>query len=159
MADDDIVFTPEDAEALVEKCRAGYDIISAGIPVHNGQYIAVRPAPHVKLDLHAPEPLEMEYVGAAFVAVHRRVIEALVPLHTLCHPTMPIAFWPLYQPLVMELDGLPVYLSEDWAFVHKARNVGFRAWLDPTLRVGHRSEITLTADTMEEFHRIFGEHW
>lgn len=156
MVDDDMVFTSQDADRLVTLCRSGYDIISAPVPTHNGGTIACRPSVN---DFSGDHPLPMEYVGAAFMAVHRRVIDAVIQTVPLCHPSLPIAFWPIFQPFWTELDGEMVYLSEDWAFVHRAREAGFKVWLEPTLRVGHKSEVVLTVDNMDAFHNIFGGRW
>lgn len=159
MVDDDIRFTVEDAERLVEKCRDGYEIISSPVPVHNGEFIASRPLKGIKVDYDAHNPIPMEYVGAAFVAIHRRVIDSLIDSVPLCHPRLPIAFWPFFMPFVQELDGDPVYLSEDWAFVARANSAGHQAWIDPTVRVGHKSDIILNLDNMHDFYHVFGEKW
>jgi len=45
----------------------------------------------------------------------------------LCYANEPDAFWPLFQPFPFEGQ----YLSEDYAFGQRARDLGFHTWLDP----------------------------
>ena len=33
-----------------------------------------------------------------------------------------------------------VYLSEDWAFCDRARKLGFKVWLDPSIFINHVGE-------------------
>jgi hypothetical protein len=159
MVDDDISFKPEDAQLLVERCREGFNIISAAVPVRNGQHIAGRPSIGQSWNSATERPISMDYVGAAFVAVHRQVIDRMVKTMPLCHRDLPIAFWPMYQPFVECVNNEYIYLSEDWAFTSRARALGFKAWLEPTLRVGHTVEATLTVDNMAEYHQLFGDKW
>jgi hypothetical protein len=63
------------------------------------------------------------------------------------------------MPFVETVDDEPIYLSEDWAFTSRARKLGFSAWLEPTVQVGHRLDFTVTAATMKKYFQMFGETW
>lgn len=152
MADDDIVFDPSGADWLVKQCRQGHDIICAAYPVHNGAHFALR-APRGEIAFRPDaEPVEIEYAATGFLAVHRRVLDAMIPTLTLCHPDQVWSFWPMFQPMVAAPRGLDEYLSEDWAFCQRARDLGFKVWLDPSVRIGHLSQIELNVANMQAIH-------
>lgn len=152
MIDDDIIFEPYSAERIVDMCRNGHDIIAAAYPVRDGGHLAVR-------GLNGPvdfgpdaEPVEARFVSTGFMAVHRRVLDAIVPTLPLCHANMPWAFWPMFDTFWIEEPDIPdshTYLSEDWAFVQRARDLNFSAWLDPTIRLGHLAQIEVNVVNMD----------
>ncbi len=147
--DSDILFDPDQAIALCEKALAGHDIIGG---VYMKRDEAPQPACPIPAELVMDEnqpPVQTSYMGTGFTATARRVVEALVPLMPLCAQASDLPFYPLYQPLVVpdDRDGY-LYLSEDWAFAHRARELGFKCWIDPTVRVGHLSTSVLTMEDM-----------
>ena len=140
MVDDDIVFTPEDAERVVALAREKRGIACA--------YYATRDKKHLAQRLQWGEgvveygagtpPEEITYAATGFMAVHRAVVAAMARDLPFCHPREPWAFWPLFQPFVLEdrVNG-PEYLSEDWAFCERARQLGFGVWVDPSITLSH----------------------
>lgn len=143
--DSDIVFQPSDAIAI---CRAAYD--KQGIV--GGQYITRRkggqhcfPTSLISDDRevvygesHDLEPAK--YVSGGFIAVHRKVFEALRdgPRMPLLHANTPgMSFYPFFQPFWVDGDEEKVYLSEDWAMCERARRLGFGVWIDPGVRLLH----------------------
>lgn len=62
------------------------------------------------------------YIGGAFMAIHREVLE------TLCAtvPNVRSGFRPFFLPMVRRNDSLEVdeYLSEDWAFCQRCHDAG-----------------------------------
>lgn len=150
MIDDDIIFEPSSANRLVELCRNGHDIIAAAYPVRDGGHLAVR---GLKGDVDfAPgaPPVEMRYASTGFLAVHRKVLDKLIPTLPLCHANQPWAFWPLFDTFWIEDEaaGGHNYLSEDWAFIQRARDQGFRVWLDPTIKLGHLAQVEVNVVNM-----------
>lgn len=150
MLDDDIVFEPSDAEHLVELCRNGHDIICAAYPVRDAGHIALRGL-GTTLDF-APglPPQEIRHATTGFLAVHRRVLDAMIPTLPLCHGNQPWAFWPMFDFKVIEDEaaGGHNYLSEDYYFSEMAKELGFKVWLDPTVRLGHLAQVSLSVSNM-----------
>lgn len=158
MVDGDVVFRPEDLMQLSAQCRPGQEIVCADYPVHNGAYLAgIDLAP-----VTSGDPLvEMRYAPSGCMAVHRSVLDVLVKVLPLCHGSLPIAYWPFFIPYMApeQIDGDNVPLSEDFAFSDRARAVGFRAWRDSRVQVGHMSEIMLTESNMAAVHAATRVAW
>jgi SAM-dependent methyltransferase len=128
MIDDDIVFRTEDAERVVALAREKRSIACAAYPVGDGGHLASRAWPGERIEFGPDkEPREIRWPATGFMAVHRDVIEALTKATTLCYPGEPDAFWPMFQPYAFEGN----YLSEDYAFGQRARELGFSTWLEP----------------------------
>lgn len=151
MVDDDVAFTPADADRATELCRNGYDIVCGAYPVHNGAHLSLKCYPGTESIQFGPgqAPIEVQYAATGFMAVHRRVIDALVPTLPLAHPRHTWAYYPLFPtPLVTDANGEPEHLSEDYGFCHIAREAGFRVWLDPITKLSHGSNIPVTVSNM-----------
>ncbi len=152
MVDSDLSWTPADADHIVELCRAGFDIVCGAYPVHNGEHLSLRCLPGADSVSFGPNelPMEVMYAATGYMAVHRRVIEALVKTVPLCHGFESWAFYPLFQQPVIEDPYVGGYsrLSEDWGFCQAARDAGFRVWLDATLKLGHLSTFHVNVTNM-----------
>lgn len=134
MIDDDIVFRAEDAARVVELAREKRSIACAAYPVGDGGHLASRAWPGERLDFGPDQPpREIRWPATGFMAVHRDVIAALVETMEPCYPGQPGQFWPLFQPFAKGPD----YLSEDYAFGERARELGFSTWLDPRVILIH----------------------
>lgn len=147
--DSDILFDAEQAVDMCSKAVAGYDILGAVYLKREERPTPACPLPDELIMDEGQEPVQTRYMGTGFTATARRVVEALVPLMPLCAQSSDEPFYPLYQPLIVpdDRDGY-LYLSEDWAFAHRARELGFKCWIDPTVRVGHLSTTVLTMEDM-----------
>jgi hypothetical protein len=155
MVDDDIVFDPSDAEGLIKLCRDGYDIVGGAYPVRDASHLALRVNDSREVRFGPDEPpSEVDYIGTGFMAVHRRVLDAMVPTLPVCHGNSVNAFWPLFDFSVVEdeLAGGYAYLTEDYTFCNRARNLGFKVWLDPTFKLGHLAEIQIDITNMAAIH-------
>lgn len=156
MVDNDIVFAPEAAEILANHCRAGCDVIGGVYPARDGGHLILRGEdgePIAGPDLFGPglEPVRTRHVGTGFMAVHRKVIAALVETLPLCHAAHPWAFWPMFQPYPTEdpATGGWNYLSEDYAFCDRVRALGFGVWTERTIALGHLSQVQVTLKNMD----------
>lgn len=156
MVDDDVVFNAADADRLAELCRNGYDIVCGAYPVHNGAHLACRCFPGTGDVAFGPgQPLvEIQYAATGFMAVHRRVLDALIPTLPLCHAAEPWSFYPLFQPAIVEdaAAGGYSWLSEDWGFSEMARQAGFRVWLDPQTKLTHMGAGGISVSNMAAMH-------
>lgn len=82
---------------------------------------------------------EIMYLSTGCMAIHRRVIERMVETNTvhLCHPDT-LRFYPFFMPIEKEIKpGKWTYLSEDWAFCDRARELGFKVWVDCSSKLKH----------------------
>lgn len=153
MVDDDITFFPEVAERIVELAK-DHDIVCAAYPVRSGEHLALRGFdPNQPFEFGADLPLaEIDWAGTGFVAVHRRVLEEMRKTLTLCHENESWAFWPFFMPMIVEREGVQLYLSEDWAFCERAHALGFKVWLDPSVRIGHLATVEINVGNMQAVH-------
>jgi hypothetical protein len=153
--DDDIAFRPQDAERLVQLCRDGLDIVCGAYPVRDGEHLACRLRPGTRDVTFGPgaAPLEIAYAATGFMAVSRRVVDALVKDLPLCW-AHEAPFYPLFVPHTVQRlgDGAHEMLSEDWNFSAVARKAGFGVWLDPQTVLEHRADVPVTVRTMALLH-------
>lgn len=88
-----------------------------------------------------PTPVEIKYGASGFMAIHRRVFEAMAATMPLCHKGKDWEFYPFYHTEIIE-DEDPaigtILLSEDFAFCYKARALGFPTYMNPAVRLGHQ---------------------
>lgn len=159
--DDDIQFDPEDLWKIVEGARE-----TRGI--YGGAYVTRSQTPHLSSRMlpNTPElifqktdirrPIEFQYVATGFMAIHRDVVEAMVHgefrdadgthrLHRCDKGTSMHDFLPFYDTFtVQEPDGSYHWLSEDWAFCERARQLGFKCWIDQSIVLGHVGQVVFT---------------
>lgn len=96
--------------------------------------------PHQPIEFATdPTPVEIQWGATGFMAVHRRVFEAVAMRQDqpLCHAGEPLAHRPFFLPFVVETPNGPILLSEDYAFCERARQEGFPTYLNPAVRLGH----------------------
>jgi hypothetical protein len=150
MVDDDVVFSPADADRLAELCRSGHAIVCGAYPTHNGAHLACRLPAGVTEVAFGPgqPPLEILYAATGFMAVHRRVIDALVATLPLCHADQPWSFYPLFEARVVEGEAGAEWLSEDYGFSAAARAHGCGVWLDPQTILQHLGEAGISVRNM-----------
>lgn len=161
MVDDDIAFARADADRLVALCRDGHPIICGAYPVHDGAHLACRPHADRAELVFGPgrPPLEIIYAATGFMAVHRRVIEALVADLPLCHAKETWAFYPLFPSFTLPNEGVGGWelLSEDWGFSELARRKGFAIHLDMQTKLAHHGQAALSISNMAAMHHAIAQ--
>lgn len=80
---------------------------------------------------------EVAWVGNGFKMVKRRVIEEIKKM--------------------IKVPNLPMihkgeYISEDWAFDQRAKNLGFKVWIDPTTKLGHAGFHFYTKEDFDKYN-------
>ena len=98
---------------------------------HFGRGIATRFLESGEYLIPSEEVIKARWVGGGFLAVHRDVLEAMKPTLPECFAEKP--FWPFFLPMVVEGE----YLSEDWAFCERARELGFDVYADLSIALTH----------------------
>lgn len=164
--DDDIVFEPADFWKIVEGARE-----TRG--VYGGAYVTRSTEPHItsraipgtgeQVFAQTPNrrPVEYQYLATGFWAVHRDVMEAMIAGtfedafggHTLplCELGADRPFYPFFSPFVTkEADGRTHYLSEDWAFSNRARQLGFKIWVDLSIILIHMGLYPFTVRDLKD---------
>jgi hypothetical protein len=81
------------------------------------------------------------------------VFEKLSETLPLLHRTGPIEpFYPFFMPFIE--DG--IYLSEDYACHERARQAGFKIWVQPKCQVGHLArDLVVTSRNMDLVKQAF----
>lgn len=151
--DDDIRFDPRDIERLADRCRNGYPLICAAYPVRDGGHLALRGMNQDVTFGPEQDPIEIGSMATGFVAIHRKVLDALVPTLPLCHAMTSFAFWSFFDfATVQDSHGEWEHLSEDYYFSKIAREAGFPTYLDPTIILGHLGTIEISVRNMNAVH-------
>lgn len=150
--DDDIVFSPRDALKL---CREALDKdMVCGMYLTRGP-TKRQPASLLKdgqtVEFWIDQPLvEIEFLATGFMAVSRRVFEKVAEGLPLCMQDTDYPFYPFYLQMVIPWpSSVNLYLSEDWAFCQRAKDAGFKLWLDPTIRLGHIGQFIWRIDEID----------
>lgn len=153
MVDSDMVFTHDDVHDLLERadpverpilgglCFAGQSVDTMWPTL----YRATRPTPGGPIDMEkirdypAGQMVEVDATGAAFLVVHRGVLERM-------REAFPGAY-PWFVEGHVDSWGRPH--GEDIAFCLRAKSLGYPVHVDTRVRVGHVKQIILT----EELYR------
>ena len=164
--DDDIVFEPDDFWKIVEGARE-----TRGI--YGGAYVTRSTEPHISSRAlpdtgpqrfaKTPErrPIEYQYLATGFWAMHRDVLEAMIGAEftdaygghkiELVEIGADRPFYPFFQPFTTrEDDGRLHYLSEDWAFCNRARQLfDHPVWVDLSIILVHMGLYPYTVRDMQ----------
>ena len=139
MVDDDIVFAPGAATRIIEAARQTRSIVCGAYSVKGGDHFACNLYAGQNIRFAADSPLvEIKYPATGFMAVHRDVIEAMIPTVPRVNHNFNGGYYPLFCPVVVETEnGEHEELTEDYAFGERARRLGFKVWLDPAIYLEH----------------------
>lgn len=147
--DDDIVFNPEDVDKLADHIeKDNLNIVGGCYVVKGGNY---NPSSRffdgqtIEFNVTA-KPVEIMYLAGGFMMIHRRVLEKMVSSIPLCAAGSKIEseFYPFFAPIIKRvksrLSGLKItheYLTEDFSFCERAKMLGYKIYLDPSIRLEH----------------------
>ncbi len=156
MVDDDICFGKQDAEYAVELCRTTRSVVCGAYAVGDGSHFALRlwddRGPDVIAFSPEAEPISIEYGATGFMAIHRDVVDAIMAQTDWVHEDAPWAFKPIFEVGSVPHGDVHFYVSEDWHFSQRVRDLGFEIWLDPRIRLGHLKTMPLTVGNMGLIH-------
>jgi SAM-dependent methyltransferase len=161
MIDADIGFAPSDVERLAYWCRNGYPVVCAAFPLRDGSAIGVRTLPNDDRRIQFGddlEPQEVMSIAPGFLAVHRRVLDALIPKMQLVHESLQTSFWPLcleeletidrISPNGWPLEPIHAMLSEDWAFSTRVSKLGIKQYVARDIVVSHNGSLPVSIRNM-----------
>jgi GT2 family glycosyltransferase len=138
--DSDIIFTPQQFVRLLSyntEIVAGVYLMDGGkalATVRNwdedhfkkhGYFIFITPE---EID-RKEEPIEVSYTGMGFMLVKNGVFESLE--------------YPWFRPIEKQIGDMVDFTMEDVAFCLRAKEAGFRIFIDPSVKVGHEKKIVL----------------
>lgn len=152
--DGDIWFGAHDALNLCGQCLNQYPIIGGLYMTRGG--LNAQPAQLLGIGNQVTmqpgeRPVPVEFLATGFMAVRREVFEKLTehPEVKLCMQSTDTPFWTFYlQKTIPWPNDVNLYLSEDYAFCHRAREMGYDIHLDPSIRLGHVGQYTYTLEDM-----------
>lgn len=166
--DSDVVFEPEDFWKIVEGARETRSIYGGVYVTRSTKpHIASRFLPNTTIDIrYTPyrRPQELEYLATGFWAMHRDLVTAMLEgefkdadgthrIHRCLHGAGQ-PFWPIFGTFTIEeRPGLYHYLSEDWAFCERARQLGFKIWMDQSIILAHMGVYPFTVADMKNAHQ------
>lgn len=152
IVDDDIVWNPSDFWKLVDGARETHSIYCGPYVTRSDRpHLASRMFPASGVEIYASthrRPIEIEYAATGFVAIHRDVLEAMLGqsfhdadgehrIHKVSKGGN-VPFWPFFSTFtICDASGEYHYLSEDWAFSERARQCGFKVWMDQSIILQH----------------------
>jgi hypothetical protein len=149
--DTDIGFTADDVERLRSH---DLPIVGGLYPQPAARSLACELLPGTETVVFGEDGglIEVKYVAAGFLHVRRAAYDAIreqlqLPL---CNTRFGRGIWPFFLPLAAEQDQLTInvssdqsppaivrhrYLTEDFAFCHRARQAGLKIMADTTIRL------------------------
>ena len=157
--DDDIIFNPQDLAAMCLKMN------TEDIEILGGTYLKKQDVEPVLTFKGIPgvtykfgEGAGIQEVIAAstgFLGIKKSALRKMIDSGAvpLCHPN-DLKFYPFFQPQAKLIDGENVYLSEDWAFAIKAKELGIRSYIDGSIKLGHAGRYVYTWD---DIYRLRGK--
>ncbi len=140
MVDHDMKWEKGDLVHLAEKTLETEAVVAAVYSKRNfGEGTAVRFSDPGDYSIGDEELAPATYISTGFLGIHRKVLEKMAE-------TLPKTignFWPFFLPLLanhpVDVDAVE-YLSEDWAFCARARELGIKIWVDLKPRLTHIGE-------------------
>lgn len=145
--DADLVWTPADFFRLVG-FSAGHDIIS-------GAYTLKAEPPRFVVNYPEPDTYEINRLGnvrvkslaMGFTMCRREVIEKIAATKEMLNDELSGVSYPDFFRVARRANGGPI--GEDIAFFEDAAALGFKAWLDPSINLGHVGVKTYSGDVIE----------
>jgi hypothetical protein len=136
--DDDMSFPPDAVDVL----RAHREPLIGGIVAKRGQraFASIFLDETKKLHLGVGGGvIEVLQMGTGFLLTHREVYEAIYKKFDLptCVAGTGEPCVPYFMPQIISTDDGHWYMAEDYAFVNRAKQCGYRILADTTLRLGH----------------------
>ncbi|MFZ8899815.1 MAG: glycosyltransferase [Alphaproteobacteria bacterium] len=89
------------------------------------------------------EPFEVDFAGTGFMLIKRKLIHDMIQVFkALEHEEGHIGrCWALFDTMIWN----DTYLSEDYAFCHRARSIGAKIMCDPTINLIHHGQFAYGA--------------
>jgi hypothetical protein len=144
MIDSDIGWNPLDIKRLIDHNE---DFVAALYPARGPEnyflFRGVYEGPEKRMKPSEKCLLEMEYIPAGFMLVKREVIQNMIDF-------FPELYYEPKDPSLKHTSGYHLFAvelwegefwGEDYVFCRRARQAGFRIWIDPVVKLDHAGKI------------------
>lgn len=165
MIDADIQFEPQDFLKIVGAARESGQIV-AGVYVTRQRQpkptsLAFPGQTFRFVTQDEPSLAEVRYVSPGFMAVPRRILEAMVEgefttidgierLHYARGGSDEGRTFDFFRTMVIADEaGEPWWLGEDFSFCERARQLGFKNYIDQSVFLGHRATVSVSVFDLE----------
>jgi hypothetical protein len=130
--DGDVIFSSNDVYKLIESDK---DIIAGTYPFKGHPELTFVPLTDDPIYFGTNSIIEVKNVATGFLFIKREVIENVIQKLNieLCNTSFDNPSYPLFTPIVK--DG--VYVGEDFGFCERARQVGYKIYLDTSIQLLH----------------------
>jgi len=138
--DSDMMFEPLDAVRLFQSDEPVIAGIYAAKKLGNGQLNVdvAEGIDEIKIGEWCDTLYPIKSVGAGFLRIKISALKRIAKTLALPYCRMAERFgYPFFQPTIVEMDGKPAYLTEDYAFCWRARQAGLVPKIDPSFRLWH----------------------
>jgi hypothetical protein len=142
--DDDIVSSTLDITKLLWSCwKLQPAIVCGAYPLKdmNKKTFAIYTKGYEKMVFGEGGMLyEIDYGSTGFMAIHGGIFSAMVlqKVVNYCASAEGESLYPFFNSNeIQREDGSWIYLSEDWHFCHLAKKLGFKVYVDSTIKLGH----------------------
>ena len=138
--DSDMMFDPADAVRLFQSDEPVIAGVYAAKKLGNGQVNCnfEDGVEKVKIGPWADGPYPIKSVGAGFLRIKTAALKHVVKALELPYCNMAERrAYPFFQPMIVEMDGEPCYLGEDYSFIWRCRQAGLRPVVDTSFRLWH----------------------
>lgn len=136
LIDRDILFNPDRVLKLYQRLEEGYDFISGLYCLRNGMRLAGVPynEPYI-IDGNVQE---FKYITSGFTGYSRKMLLAIKEKMNLqlCNQGEQDDYYPFAE----EKSHANAIFGWDWDFCLKARETGFKSYVDTSIQVGHMGE-------------------
>jgi len=149
--DDDILFEPQDVVKIYNHMVNGYDVIGGIYPVRGASQLSSYGwGGQLMVD---GQVKDIEYLATGFMGISRRILvkvreELKLPL---LNPNDWAKCYPFFEAKSFtdrSQGGDPIYISEDWDFCEKVRQIGGKIYTDTSVQLGHMREEIFTPGTV-----------
>ena len=154
--DRDIVFKPQDIGKILDSLKNGYDLIAGCYTIKGSMWLAS--SGRCEDEGHLDGTIkEVKYLATGFMGITRNVLQKMIDglKLPLMHEGDETKAYPFFEEKYYnDPDHGDIWLSEDYDFCHKARQVGIKSYLNTSIRLGHiGNALWQVDDTIEAKHR------
>jgi hypothetical protein len=140
--DSDILFSPGDIEDIYRALMSGKHCVAGAYSVANGAHLAIRT--YGEQIVFDGSVQEVEYASTGFMGISRVLLEKIKDTLPLLHPGSDMECYPFFESGRTEKHP-DFYISEDWNFCDKTRDVQEKVYLHTGVLVGHIKNAVIRA--------------
>lgn len=155
--DDDIIIQPD---ALIKMLNADKSVVGGFYRLKTHEYMGVAQRPKGRKwvsVLKEQKLVEADYVSTGCMLTKREVITDMINAYPELEYEENLTgtkLWAFYMPFIFDNGDFREYLSEDWAFCQRARDIGHSVWVHGGIQCGHWGEVPFTLEFEEDAKEV-----